>query len=94
LGVRLRDQVTIPELLYLAGIPSINTMVVKAVAMEAWMCKTSTDGKDGARNYVAAILFDNKKSKTGKKTCSTKTGKISVPLRGGHVLGARGQRVE
>jgi hypothetical protein len=25
-------------------------MVVKAVAMEAWMCKTSTDRKDGARN--------------------------------------------
>jgi hypothetical protein len=57
-------------------------MLVKVVSMEAWMCKTSSDGKDGIRNYVGAILFDNSKSKTGKKTGSAKTGKIIVPLRG------------
>jgi hypothetical protein len=95
MGVRLRDRVSIPDLLDLAGIPSVNRMVVKAVSMEAWMCKTSSDGKDAIRNYVGAILFDDNKSKTGKKTRSAKTGKISVPLRGGgHLCGARGQCVE
>jgi hypothetical protein len=66
-GVRLRDRVSIPNLLNLARIPSVNRMVVKAVSMEAWMCKTSSDRKDGVRNQVGTILFDNNNSKTGKK---------------------------
>jgi hypothetical protein len=49
-GVRLQDRVSISDLLDLAGIPSVNRMVVKAVSMEAWMCSTSTDGKEGVRN--------------------------------------------
>jgi hypothetical protein len=80
-GVRLRDRVPNPDLLNLAGIPSVNRMVVKVVYMEAWMGKSSSDGKVGVRNYVGAILFDNNKSKTGTKTHSAKTGKISIPLR-------------
>jgi hypothetical protein len=94
-GVRLRDQVNIPDLLDLAGIPSVNTMVVKAVAVEAWMCKSRNNGKDGARNYLRAVLFKDNKTKIGMKTCSVKTGNINVPLRGGgHLRGARNQRVE
>jgi hypothetical protein len=58
-------------------------MVVKAVSMVAWMCKSSSDGKDGVRNYVSSILFDNNKTNTGKKMRSAKTGEISNPLRGG-----------
>jgi hypothetical protein len=82
-GVRLWDHIKIPDLLDLAGIQSANRMVVKAVSMEAWMCKSSSNGKDSVRNYVRSILFDNNKSNTGKKTRSAKTGEISVPLRGG-----------
>jgi hypothetical protein len=63
--------------------PSTNRMVVKAVSMVAWMCKSSSDGKDGVRNYVSSILFDNNKTNTGKKMRSAKTGEISNPLRGG-----------
>jgi hypothetical protein len=81
-GVQLWDHVKITDLLDLAGIPSANRMVVKAVSMEACMCKSSNDGKDGERNYVGSILFDDNKTNTSKKTRSAKTSKISVPLRG------------
>jgi hypothetical protein len=29
------------------------------------MCKSSSDGMDGVRNYVGAILFDDNKTNTG-----------------------------
>jgi hypothetical protein len=80
--VRLWDHVKIPDLLDLAGIPSAKRMVVKAVSMEAWTCKSSSDGKDSVRNYVGTILFDNNKTDTDKKTRSAKTVEIGVPLRG------------
>jgi hypothetical protein len=92
-GVRLRDHVRIPDLLDRAGIPSANRMVVKVVSMEAWMCKSSSDGKDGVRNYVGAILFDDNKTDTGKMTRLAKTGKISVPLRGGDTFVAHAANV-
>jgi hypothetical protein len=81
-GVRLCDHVKIPHLLDMAGVSSTNRMVVKAVSMEAWMCKSSSDGKDGVRNCLGAILFDDNKTDTGKKMRLAKTGEISVPLRG------------
>jgi hypothetical protein len=40
-GVRMGDHLKIPDLLDLAGITSANRMVVKAVSVEAWMCKTT-----------------------------------------------------
>jgi hypothetical protein len=42
-------------------------MVVKAVSVEAWMCKHSDDGKDCARNYVGSLLFNDDKTDTAKK---------------------------
>jgi hypothetical protein len=65
-GVRLRDHIKITDLLDLAGITSANRMVVKAVSMEAWMCKSSDDRKDGARNFVGSILYDDNKTNTAK----------------------------
>jgi hypothetical protein len=82
-GVQLCDQIKITNLLNLAGITSANRMVVKAVSVEAWMCKHNKDGKDGARNYVGSLLFDNNKTDKAKKTpLRKKTGEINVPLRG------------
>jgi hypothetical protein len=43
-GVRIRDRVTIPDLLERAGLPSVNGMVVSAVSMETWNCRHSSDG--------------------------------------------------
>jgi hypothetical protein len=99
-GVQLCDQIKITNLLNLAGITSANRMVVKAVSVEAWMCKHNKDGKDGARNYVGSLLFDNNKTDKAKKTpLRKKTGEINVPLRGGirgylHCARGHGHRVE
>jgi hypothetical protein len=75
--------VNIPNLLDLAGITRANRMVVKAVAVEAWMCSHSAEGKDGARNHVGCLLFEDNKTDTAKKTRLARTGQITVPLRGG-----------
>jgi hypothetical protein len=82
-GIRRRDNVTIPDLLDLAGIKSANRMVVKAIAAKTWSCYHSNNGQDGARNHVGSILFTNNKTPTAKTTRSARTGQITVPLRGG-----------
>jgi hypothetical protein len=57
-GIRLRDRVSIPDLLEKAGIPSVNEMVVSAVAMETWNCRHSNDGGNGAKSFVGSLIFD------------------------------------
>jgi hypothetical protein len=79
--MKLRDRVSIPNLLDLAKIPSVNAMVVKAVALEAWSCNRSTDGKDGARNQVGSIIFDKTKLETSRKMRAPKSDQVAVPLR-------------
>jgi hypothetical protein len=81
-GGKLRNRVSTPTLLDLAKIPSVNAMVVKAVALKAWSCNHSTDGRDGTRNHVGAIVFDENKSETSKKMRAAKFGLVTIPLRG------------
>jgi hypothetical protein len=48
-GVKIRDRVSVPDLLERAGFPSINGMAANAVAMETWTCRHSSDGGTGQR---------------------------------------------
>jgi hypothetical protein len=57
-GVKLRDRVSVPDLLERADIPIINGMVVNAVAMKTWNCRHSSNGKNGAKNFVGSLIFD------------------------------------
>jgi hypothetical protein len=82
-GALRPDHITIKDLLDLAGIKSANRMVVKAIAAETWSCYHSDNRKDGARNHVMSILFTDNKTATAKTTRSARTGRITVPLRGG-----------
>ncbi|QQP36362.1 Hypothetical protein FKW44_021437, partial [Caligus rogercresseyi] len=41
-----------PDLLERAGLPSLNEVAAKAVALETWKCFYSNDGGCGARNPV------------------------------------------
>jgi hypothetical protein len=79
-GKRRIDHITIPDLLEKAKIPSINSMVVKAVAMEAWSAYNSCDGVNGARNPLGSLIFDG----TGgsRNSRAAMAGKIQIPLRG------------
>jgi hypothetical protein len=57
-GVRLKDLVSVPDLLKQAGIPSVNQMVARAVAIEAWSCRHSNDNTNSTRNFVGSLIFN------------------------------------
>jgi hypothetical protein len=79
-GIKIRDRVSVPDLLERAGMPSVNGMVVNAVAMETWNCRHSSNGGNGAKNFVGALIFDQ--GKAVKTTRAAAAGMATVPLRG------------
>jgi hypothetical protein len=89
-GVRIRDRVSVPDLLERAGIPSMSAMVINAVATETWNCKHSSDGGNGAKNFVGAVIFDT--GETVKATRATLAGMATVPLRGKKTFVLNGAR--
>jgi hypothetical protein len=82
-GVRRLDHVNISDLLDLAGITSANRMVVKAVAVEVWMYNHSDDGKEGSRNHIGSLLFEDNKTATDKKKTIRKDCQDHRPPQGG-----------
>jgi hypothetical protein len=89
-GVRIRDRVSVSDLLERAGIPSMNAMVINAVATETWNCKHSSNGGNGAKNFVGAVIFDT--GETVKATWATLAGMARVPLRGKDTFLSNGAR--
>jgi hypothetical protein len=89
-GVKIRDRVSVPYLLKRAGIPSVNGMVGNAVAMETWNCRYSSDGENGAKNFVGALIFDQ--GKAVKTTRAVAAGMAVVPLRGRDTFVSSGAR--
>jgi hypothetical protein len=74
-GVKIRDRVSVPDLLERAGIPSVNGMVVNAIAMETWNCRHSSKGGNRAKNFVGALIFDQ-----GKAVKTTRGAAAGWPL--------------
>jgi hypothetical protein len=89
-GCRLRDRISTKDLLERAGIPSLNEMIVSAVAMETWNARRSNDGGNGAKNYVGAIIFDQDRAL--KFTRAAAAGRVEVPLRGRDTFVSNGAR--
>jgi hypothetical protein len=89
-GVRIRDRVTIPDLLERDGLPSVNGMVVSAVCMETWNCRHSSNGGNGARNFVGSLIFDT--GEAVKSTRAASAGMALVPLRGKETFVSNGAR--
>jgi hypothetical protein len=90
-GIRLRDRVSVPDLLEKARIPSVNEMVVSVVAMETWNCKHSSDGGNGAKNFVGAFIFDQ--GRAVKPIRLAVAGMAVVPLRGRDTFVANGAKM-
>jgi hypothetical protein len=88
--VRIRDSVSVPDLLERAGIPSMNAMVINAIANETWNCKHSSDGGNGAKNFVGAVIFDT--GEAVKATRATSAGMATIPLRGKDTFVSNGAR--
>jgi hypothetical protein len=89
-GVKIRDRVSIPDLLERAGIPSINRMVINAIATETWNCRHSSDGGNEAKNFVGAVIFDT--GEAVKTTRAASAGMATVPLRGKDTFVCNGAR--
>jgi hypothetical protein len=89
-GVRIRDRVSVPNLLKRAGIPGMNAMVINAVTTETWNCKHSSDGGNGAKNFVGAVIFDT--GEAVKATRATSAGMATIPLRGRYTFVSNGAR--
>jgi hypothetical protein len=56
-GKKRTDQIRIPDLLHRAGLPSVNTLAIHALAMEMWKAYHSLDGPNGSRNALGNVLF-------------------------------------
>jgi hypothetical protein len=82
-GKSRRDHLPVSNLLDLAKIPSVNAMVVSAVAFEAWKAHRSSDGGNGSRNPIGAHVFDGLK---GRETRSTDEGIVPIALRGHNTM--------
>jgi hypothetical protein len=87
-GTKRTDHVKIPSLLYSAGLPSVNELAVRAVAMESWKANHSSDGKNGERNPIGKFIFpanptsDPTSSINSSRTTRSRTaGIIHNPLR-------------
>jgi hypothetical protein len=89
-GVKIRDRVSIPELHERAGIPSINGVVVNAIAIETWNCRHSSDGGNGAKNFVGPVIFDT--GEAVKTTQAASAGMATLPLRGKDTFVSNGAR--
>jgi hypothetical protein len=84
-GRKRTDHVNIPSLLYRAGLPSVNELAVRAVAMESWKANHSSDGKNGERNPIGKFIFPDTPTTSSidsSRTTRSKTaGIIHNPLR-------------
>jgi hypothetical protein len=89
-GCQLRDRISTKDLLKRAGIPSLNEMIVSAVAMETWNPRHSNNGGNGAKNYVGAIIFDQDRELKSTRTAAA--GMLEVPLRGRDTFVSNGAR--
>jgi hypothetical protein len=89
-GVKIRDRVSIPDLLERAGIPSMNGRVINAIATETWNCRHSSDSGNGAKNFVGAVIFDT--GAAVKTTRAASAGTATVPLRGKDTFVSNGAR--
>jgi hypothetical protein len=89
-GAKIRDRISIPDLLERAGLPSLNGMVVSAVCMETWNSRHSNDGGKGANNFVGAAIFDT--GEAVKTTWAAWAGMVTVPLRGKDTFVSNGAR--
>jgi hypothetical protein len=84
-GCKGHNHVWVEDLLAGARIPSVNSMVITAVGLEAWKAFHSNDGGNGSRNPLGAVVFNGAVGcvvKNERPRRSVVAGKIRVPLRG------------
>eukprot|EP00095_Tigriopus_kingsejongensis_P005594 snap_masked-scaffold12_size759060-processed-gene-6.3 protein:Tk05594 transcript:snap_masked-scaffold12_size759060-processed-gene-6.3-mRNA-1 annotation:"rna-directed dna polymerase from mobile element jockey-like" len=84
IGQSRGDRVRIPDLLHRAGLPSLNQIAIKSVAIEAWKAFQSTDGGSGERNPIGKVVFPFSRDVGWPEHATTRSkaaGLVPPPLR-------------
>jgi hypothetical protein len=89
-GLKRSDHVTVADLLTMAHMQSLNSMVITAVALETWSAFYSSDCIDGARNPLGVAIFGNDNT---RETRASKAGHTHIALRGENTLAPHGGRI-
>ena len=81
-GGRWADHIRTSDLLHRAGMASLNAMGVRAVAMECWKAAHSSDGPNGTKNPLGALLFasgNDRRTRAGNDGSLPHTGPLRFP---------------
>ena len=80
-GHKRTDKVPIRTLLCSAGLPSLNEVVIRALATETWKAHHSNDGPDSTRNPLGKAIFESQElSATSMATRARTQGQVPLPL--------------
>jgi hypothetical protein len=80
-GKKRTDHIRIPDLLHCAGLPSLNSLAIHALAMETWKAYHSSDGPYGSRNALGNVLFPpNGGGANSRPSRSVTAGIVPRPL--------------
>eukprot|EP00095_Tigriopus_kingsejongensis_P004764 maker-scaffold510_size151595-snap-gene-0.41 protein:Tk04764 transcript:maker-scaffold510_size151595-snap-gene-0.41-mRNA-1 annotation:"mite group 2 allergen pso o 2 precursor" len=79
-GKTRQDRIRIPDLLHIAGLPSLNELSVGASVMETWKAFHSTDGEYGGRNPIGRIVFPPSPDPHEAKTMTTRSKAAGIIL--------------
>jgi hypothetical protein len=82
-GHKRSDRVTLADLLTMAHMQSLNSMVITAVALETWSAFPSSNGMDRARNPLRVAIFGNDNT---RETRASKAGHTHIALSGENTL--------
>jgi hypothetical protein len=89
-GHKRSDHVTVADLLMMAHMQSLNSVVITAVALETWSAFHSSDGIDGAKNPLGIAIFGNDNT---RETRASKAGHTHIALRGENTIASHGGRI-
>jgi hypothetical protein len=89
-GHKRSDHVTVADLLTMAHMQSLNSMVITTVASETWSAFHSSDRIDGARNPLGVAIFGNNNT---RETRASKAGHTYIALHGENTLASHGGRI-
>jgi hypothetical protein len=89
-GHKRSDHVTVADLLTMAHMQSLNSLVITDVALEMWSAFHWNDGINGSRNPLGVTIFGKDNI---RETRASKAGHIHIAMRGENTLALHGGKI-
>jgi hypothetical protein len=88
-GCKRSDHIEVHDLIARAGLPTMNELITRSIALETWTAFNSSDGNSsGGRNPLGSTMFDGSGYK--RDTRAAAAGIVQDPLRGYNTLVSNG----